>query len=69
MTETVDQQAVAAAFLQMNEMFGQWMEAATGIKAMALQQGFTEKDASHMGAASFEFVLNMALKGQGNGDK
>lgn len=49
--------------MQLTDTFTQMMESAAGVKAMAVQQGFCEEDASRMGADSFDFILQMTLKG------
>lgn len=60
---TEPDKSMAEMFMQLTDTFSQMMESATGVKAMAIQQGFSEEDASRMGAASFVLLLQLTSKG------
>jgi hypothetical protein len=54
-------------WMQLQDVFKQMVEAATGVKAMALENGFEEFDASVMGCEAFRFLIETVRKQQGNG--
>lgn len=52
------------AWMQLQDVFLQAVEAASGVQASALQAGFKHEDASIMGRESFQFLMNMMMKQQ-----